>query len=87
MSYNKKSVGHQPMTPEKGGVGYFQQFPKNFLRPYGEVDPAPTEAVVFKRTQPFSCEWLTRPKIAMSELAETIRKEFGIALDKTLSGD
>ena len=48
MSYNKKSVGHQPMTPEKGGVGYFQQFPKNFLRPYGEVDPAPTEAVVFK---------------------------------------
>ena len=51
---------------------YLNQFPKNFLRPYGAVDQAPTEDVVFRRLSPASCEWLKRPKVAMSEMAETL---------------
>ena len=59
-------------SPGGNGVLYRNQFPKNFLRPYGAVEQAPTEDVVFRRVSPASCEWLKRPKVAMSEMAETL---------------
>lgn len=61
-------------SPAKGAVQYLNQFPKNFLRPYGKQDKVPTEDTVFRRTKPESCEWLVRPKVAASELAETIEQ-------------
>ena len=54
------------------GVLYIKQFPKNFLRPYGQVEHAPDEDTVFRRISPESCEWLKRPKVALSELSDTL---------------
>ncbi|CAB3983008.1 Hypothetical predicted protein [Paramuricea clavata] len=61
-------------TSPKGAVLYLNQFLKNFLRPYGQQDEAPNEHTVYKRIKPASCEWLLRPKVATSELADTIQK-------------
>ncbi len=56
------------------GVGYFHHFPKNFLRPYGAADLAPSKETIFKRTWPTNCEWLKRPDVAVSELYSTIEE-------------
>lgn len=62
-------------TPSpKKGVGYFDHFPKNFLKPYGATDKALDDATIFKRLIPGNCEYLKRPKIGLSELAETVRE-------------
>ena len=55
-------------------VQFIKQFPKNFLRPYGRVETLPDEELVFHRTNPESCEWYTRPNVAISELSETIEE-------------
>ena len=69
MYSNKKN----PSTPESPkGVDFFNHFPTNFLRPYSVADPRPDENTVFRRINPKCCEWLTRPKIAMSEFASTM---------------
>ena len=70
--YNRPPFKKGQSSPGGNGVLYLNQFPKNFLRPYGAVDQAPTEDVVFRRVSPASCEWLKRPKVAMSEMAETL---------------
>ena len=66
-------------TPKKSfspataaGVSYYKQFVFNFLKPYGKTDSVPNEETVFRRLKGFNCEWLSRPKYAMSEMAETI---------------
>ena len=56
------------------GVGYFHHFPKNFLRPYGAADLAPSKKTIFKRTWPTHCEWLKRSEIAVSELYSTLEE-------------
>ena len=58
------------------------QFPKNFLRPYVPVEKPPSEAIVFKRIKPISCEWLKRTKVAMSEMVETLNTNMDILMNK-----
>lgn len=72
-------------TPSKSGVKFLKQFPKNFLRPYGPVEEAPDEDRVFRRIQNDSCEWLARPKVALSEFAETISSNMKILKNSTSS--
>ena len=62
----------QPGSPR--GVNFFKQFARQFLRPYGQVEKSPSDITVYKRIKPFTCEWLLRPKVALSELADTILK-------------
>ena len=64
------------------GVGYFQQFTRSFLRPYREVEKAPSAETVFKRIKPFTCEWLLRLKVALSEMSETLSKNLDIIAHK-----
>ena len=54
------------------GVGYFNHFPKNFLKPYGRSEPYPADSVALARLRPEGCEWLRCPHVATSELASTI---------------
>ena len=69
-------------TPEKQKpVQYFNQFPVNFLRPYGRVDDAPDEETISKRINPISCEWFGWPKVAMSEFADTITQNMALLED------
>ena len=63
-------------------VSYFNQFPANFLKPYGKADSPPDEDTISKRTRPISCEWFLRPKVAMSEFTETITQNIEILKDE-----
>ena len=54
------------------GVQYLNQFAKNFLRPYRRQENPRNEETVFRCIKPESCEWPLRPKIAASELSDTI---------------
>lgn len=65
-----------------GGVGFFQQFTRHFIRPYGEAEGAPSPETVLKRLKPYSCEWLLRPKVALSELSDTVTKNMRIMTKK-----
>ena len=73
-------------TPEKPkAVSYFNQFPSNFLKPYGKADSAPDDDTISRRTNPISCEWLFRPRVAMSEFAETITENLQLLQDDNLA--
>ena len=65
-----------------GGVSFFQQFTRQFIRPYGEADGPPSPETVLKRVKPYSCEWLLRPKVALSELSETVTKNIKVITQK-----
>ena len=54
------------------GIQFFEHFPKNYLRPYGEAGQAPDVNAIFNRLKVYNCEWLIRPKVALSELAATM---------------
>ena len=70
----RSSPFSSPKKNSQKAVGFFQQFPRQFVRPYGEADTAPNEETILKRIKPFTCEWLLRPKIALSEFSDTILK-------------
>ena len=79
MSYRGKvaSGSKTPLSPSNG-IGFFDHFPKNFIRPYGGTEEQITEESVNKRVRFYNCEMLKRPTIAMSELAQTT-KETGVS--------
>lgn len=53
---------------------YNRHFPRSFLLNYGGALQDPREEAVLKRLHDFNCEWLNRPNIALSELAQTVRE-------------
>lgn len=72
----------QNLTPEKTkAVSYFNQFPANFLKPYGRAADPPTEETINKRTNPISCEWFLCPKVVMSEFAATMVENLALLED------
>jgi hypothetical protein len=57
---------------KNNSVGYFNHFPFSFLKPYGPVADPPSETQILEKVKPMNCKWLLRPKIAVSEFAETL---------------
>ena len=62
----------------EGGVGYYQHFRKDFIRPYGLAHNNHTfqDATLARRLKSINCEFMVRPHIAMSELSETMTKDW-----------
>ena len=54
----------------------------HFIRPHGEADGLPSPETVLKKVKLYSCEWLLRPKVALSELSETVMKNMKIMTNK-----
>lgn len=59
-------------SPSPKGVLFYDQFAGNYLQPYGKAKPPPDTETILKWLYPKLCEWLGRPKVAMSEFAETM---------------
>ena len=68
----------QKSQNKSGGVQWWQQYARSFVTPYGRADDAPEPTKIFKRLQPFTCEWLTRPDVALSEYSDTITSNFPV---------
>lgn len=62
----------QKTSNKPAGVQWWQQYPRSFVTPYGPADNAPPPSKIFHRLQPFTCEWFTRPDVALSEYSHTI---------------
>lgn len=73
MSCSEANIGTKPTA-----VTYFKHAVRSFVAPYGEAKPAPSPSDIYSRLKPFTCEWLTRPGVAMSEFAETIERNMAL---------
>ena len=64
-------------------TSYNKHFPRSFLLNYGGALQDLNDEAVLKRLHDFNCEWLQRPNIAMSEMAQTLRENFPLLLQHT----
>ena len=60
-------------TPSK--VTFFKHFPHHFLRPY-DTQIQYSNADFLEKLTPRNCEWLMRPKVALSEAAQGLRQNW-----------
>lgn len=72
MSQSSSSCSFSSSSSAK--LGYNKHFPRSFLLNYGAALQDPKEEAILKRVHDFNCEWLQRPNIAISELAQTLRE-------------
>ena len=59
-------------------MDYGKHFPKSVLSPYGQALGILTDDKIINRLQFFTCEWLNRPEVAISEFAETMLKNMTV---------
>ena len=52
-------------------MGFFTQFTRNFIRPYGRVDAPLSDPEILARLKDLTYEWISRPRTASSEMADT----------------
>lgn len=68
-------------SPKKSeGVQYFNQFQKYFTTPYGAPTIVTTE-LMSKRLSEGNTEWYKRPRVAISEMADTIESCMPLVTD------
>lgn len=79
--YKTKKTG--ALSSPTKGVLYFNHFPSNYLKPYGQAAKKPDHETIMKRLHGMSCEWLKRPKVAMSELAATLNENMQLLQDNS----
>ena len=60
--------GKKINSPRSPGVGFFNHFPRQRLRPYGKIKEATPDDTI-------NCEYLCRPSVALSELADSVIKQ------------
>lgn len=68
----------QNTTPTK--VTYFKHFPHYFIRPY-DAQLHFNQSEFLEKLTPRNCEWMMRPKIALSEAAQALRENWDIIKD------
>lgn len=67
MSHNSRSAGSTPKP------NYNKHFPQSFLLNYGEALQDMPDDKILACLKDWNCEWLSRPNIAMSEMAATLK--------------
>lgn len=67
MSHNSRSAGSTPKP------NYNKHFPRSFLLNYGEALQDMPDNKILACLKDWNCEWLSRPNIAMSEMAATLK--------------
>ena len=63
-----KIIIKKKLVQTDDGVQWWQQCARSFITPH----EAPEPSKIFKRLQPFTCEWLARPDVALPEYSDTI---------------
>ena len=60
-------------SPRGGqGVNFFSHFPRQRLRPYGEIKEPTPDSTMLEKASRLNCEYLGRPAVALSEMADTV---------------
>ena len=68
MAQDNRSAGSTPKP------NYNKHFPRSFLLNYGEALQDLPDDKILARLKNWNCEWLSRPNIAMSEMASTLKE-------------
>ena len=64
--------GKKINSPRSPRVGFFNHFTRPRLRPYGEIKEATPDDTMVDKANTINCEYLCRPSVALSELADTV---------------
>jgi len=64
-------------------TSYNKHFPRSFLLNYGATIQDINDEAVLKRLHDFNCEWLQRPNIAISEIAQTLHENIPLLRQDT----
>lgn len=75
--------GYSPRTVP--GVSFFNHFPRQRLRPYGEIKEATPDSTMVEKVNTINCEYLSRPSVALSELADTVTSNKDMLREMLLS--
>lgn len=67
MAQDSRSSGSTPKP------NYNKHFPRSFLLNYGEALEDLPDDKILARLKHWNCEWLSRPNVAMSEMASTLK--------------
>lgn len=60
-------------SPRGGqGVNFFSHFPRQRLKPYGEIKEPTSDTTMLEKASRLNCEYLVRPAVALSEMADTV---------------
>ena len=70
--YSPKKTPSSPLSSQRV-VNYFNHFPRQRLIPYGQVSESTPDKTMVDKANLINCEYLLRPKIGMSEFAETVQ--------------
>ena len=73
------------MTPT-GKISYFKHFPFHFVRPYDAQQRCTTQEFL-QKLNVSNCEWFLRPKVAISEACEALRKNWEIVYSGSVVHD
>ena len=60
------------------GVSFFSHFPRQRLRPYGEIKEPTPDSVMLQKATRLNCEYVLRPAGALTKMAYTISSNVGI---------
>ena len=72
--------------PTTTKVTYFRHFPHNFIRPYdGQLQYSDQEYI--EKLSTVNCEWLSRPKVAMSDCSKAMLDNMAILENNTVFND
>ena len=82
---SSKKQGYSPRTVQ--GVNYFSHFPRQRLRPYGEIKEATADSVMLEKASRLNCEYVIRPTVALSEMADTVTSNIAILRDNLRNMD
>ena len=54
------------------GINYFNHFPRQRLLPYGAIKEPTPDSSMLDKAKSIKCEYIKRPKVGLSELADTV---------------
>lgn len=72
MSHNTRIAGSSPKP------NYNKHFPRSFMLNYGEALQDLPDEKILARLKSWNCEWLSRPNIAISEMAAMLKDNWEI---------
>ena len=76
MTSPSKNDKFNKQTADSGRVNYLRQFPRSFIGGYGKFKGDLTDDEILTRLHSWNCEWLKRPRIALSEMNATLTTNY-----------
>ena len=80
-----KKSGYSPRSTQ--GVNFFSHFPRQRLRPYGEIKEATPDNIMVEKASKLNCKYIVRPAVALSEMADTVSSNVTILREALRNSD